>query len=389
MTEKTESDTSHVSGRDFFSGRKQPINRQNDSLIDDTWYNEPDVDFHEFAKENFLNSVVKKRSLDYYSAFLAFFSHLTNFEYLVVILLTITSTLFFGLYHADNKNPNVDNKDTWPLAARLRFNIIGTAIWLPSTILIQETSFRRESAMRKLGAFTALLLQIHCSLLTWRVDSKQKKFKMKNYPEFENRVTIVCLDLTNILFALLALPTVNRERYLHSKAGLQFKKKIQQNHDELVSQAQVCIVRLHFFVEELKIEYNFSPQESMRLFQFISMLQINLETLLMIKVKRTPGLARSFTRTSVLCSIFFYGAYYSFVAGNLVTDNAATTGVPFATMLSLLSTIIILGTITIHRTLEDPFHHRHRHAGNAIELEFQRDCLVEKIKTMAMKKPKY
>ena len=92
---------------------------------------------------------------------------------------------------------------------------------------------------------------------------------------------------------------------------------------------------------------------------FRAKLHIHFERMKLIKAIRTPLVYRSYVTITLLLCPPFYGAYYSFVTGN-IPDSAAHAGFVFALLLALLSLLILSLISSIQESMEDPFVSRYQ-----------------------------
>lgn len=223
----------------------------------------------------------------------AFLLHIATFEVLVLLVLSLSSTLFFSFYLYD---PAIDYR----LAARLRFNVLVSALLLPATILAYETSRRREDVLRRLSAIRGGLAQILQAYLTWRAPSN---FEMSD--EWEEGCVVLVEKYTDVLEELFSLPTI-RTRHSYSTRGLEFATRVKKRMFDLNNNLVCLDFEMHKRLEQLK-SAGLKPMESQRLAMFIANTARDVETLGGLKVYRTPGSMRDFVRVFILVVVFFYG----------------------------------------------------------------------------------
>jgi hypothetical protein len=328
---------------------------------------------HEF-KEQFENKLLGKNrsniSRDGYSllsCIISLYQHLTTSEIVILTSLSLGMTLFFCYYYY----PALDGED-YRLAASLRFNLIGTAVLFPSTMLVSETMRRRENALQRYAALKGVLCNLLLAYLTWRDTG------IHMTSEWEAKSFEVTKRAAGIVQSLLLLPTI-RDRHSFTNGGRQFATEVKSMRTCLHAELMKVNFEMHVLVEDLKAQ-GMTPMESIRLFQYISNLFRDFEQIWCVKIYRTARAARTFVRIVLSACLMFYGPYFAYVAGGIMGSSNRKVNIPFACALSLMSTVILLAIVCIHRATEDPF--LWHYPGNAIDVRLETADAIEKMETI-------
>jgi hypothetical protein len=256
----------------------------------------PADEFVEHFNKHMLKNARRNISRDGYSiisGIQSLFQHLTYAEFVGITLASLGMTLFFCYYYYPGP------EEEYRLAARLRFNIIVTAVLFPSTMLANETASRRESALRRFAFAKASMCQLLRAYLTWRAPN------VVMTKEWEAHAYRVMLELDVAMHLLLTLPTI-RDRHETFERGKLFAKGVENERIALHERLIRINFNMHVLVEDLK-DAGLSPQEAIRFFQYIQLLSKELEGMWAIKVYRTGRTARAFVRVILTACIFFYG----------------------------------------------------------------------------------
>jgi hypothetical protein len=282
---------------------------------------------------------IERDVFNWYGSFLSLINHGWGFESFLTLALAVGSTCFFCYYRTS---------DGTPLAARLDFSIIGSALVFPVTFLIAETFRRREGAIQRLASIKAILCQIEIAMLTWRWKGSGTDLGT----EWEDRVHQTLHHIVYTMTAILQLPTWNTNRHIYTAQGRDFKARVIKRERELTRRLGLLFSELHWYVEDLK-ERGLPANEASRINQYHSILQIDFEALAMVKSYRTPNVSRSFVRIMVLVMPIFYGPYFAWVSGSI--GGGAQTNPAFAIALTIVTVIVLLGLVRVQRAMEDPF----------------------------------
>ncbi|TDH65876.1 hypothetical protein CCR75_006706 [Bremia lactucae] len=151
--------------------------------------------------------------------------------------------------------------------------------------------------------------------------------------------------------ALLIMPTVTRGRHRLTSHGRILASQSIAPVKHLQLQVIQTIRQLHDQVEVMKA-CGMPANEASRVNQYHWLLLARLERLQNIKFYRTPQATRSFTRLFILVLPVFYGPYYVFIARE--NENQATN-FAFCLLLSVSTSLLMLGIFNVERTMEDPF----------------------------------
>jgi hypothetical protein len=238
-------------------------------------------------------SNTRKDVYSFLSGIKSLYHHLTFTEFIIITLASLGVTLFFCYYLYPGP------ADDYHLSARLRFNIIVTAVLFPSTMLVAETIGRRDVAMRRFAVIKGEMCQILEALLTWRTPH------IIMSDAWEEQVHQVMSQMVIRVHQLLLQPTI-RDRHQYTKEGRAFAAAILQRRRELKDDLMRLNFKIHCFVEDLK-EAGLSPMESIRLFQYIQIFSQGLEVVYSIKHYRTNQSSRAFSRIILTSCIMFYG----------------------------------------------------------------------------------
>jgi len=173
-------------------------------------------------------------------------------------------------------------------------------------------------------------------------------------PDFSDRVVDCFQRGCFHCYSLMSIPTFNRTRHFFTREGMVFRhamRQRQQGHRREFTRFQF---EIHELLEEVKANNAIETHETTRLSDLVRSMHIYVEQLQMIKEYRTTNIARSFVRVYLLLCPAMYGAYFSFVSGNIV-DGAATGSLPYAICLCVASIILIVVMVNLERAMEDPF----------------------------------
>lgn len=288
-----------------------------------------------------------KDIINLFACFVNLGSNLITFEFLVVIILSMSSTLLFNLYSFPTTIPN----NTQHLASKLNFTIIASAFIFPVTFLVLQTFIRRQKALGAMTKFKVLQCNIMSGLLGWNWANLSKR---KELPEgWEDNIHKTMLQLSAQLMVILKLPAYNRNRHFMTSSGGEFRKKIKLQQRIAIQAMTESFLKIQWSVEDLK-QIGLPPQESIRFYQYLISLQTTFEKLLQIKNYRTPTQLRGFVRVFIVMVPPFYGPYYSWVMGNN-PGQPLEVDLPFSLLLSFVMTVILISLVAVYRTFEDPF----------------------------------
>jgi hypothetical protein len=256
----------------------------------------PADEFVDSYKDKLLGNtrrVIKRDCFWYYSWIRGIYQHLSTTEIIEITLLSIGMTLFFCYYSEQ------DGDESYRLAARLDFTIIGIAVLFPSTMVASAAIERRDTALQRFAALKGNLVQLFIGYLTWR----NSGLVMKS--QWEIQALQIISRCAALFRSTLLLPRI-RGRYQYTPKGRAFADLIfkaqQQKHAELVK----LQLRLHGLVQDLK-DNGLTEFESVRLFQLVLDIFTEFEKLWIIKVYRTPRVARAYIRLILTTCIMFYG----------------------------------------------------------------------------------
>jgi len=233
-------------------------------------------------------------SFSLFSGIKSLYEHLTITEFVTIALISVGMTCFFCLYYYP-----ASFDEQYHLSARLRFNIIVTAVVFPSTMLVAECQRRRETCLQRYATMKGTLCNILLAFLTWR----SKNIVMSE--EWEAATLQTVRECAEVVGELLLLPTL-RDRHVYTKHGRNFSERVIQTRGRLQARLLSLNMDLHYYVEDLKMK-GLSPMESIRLFQYINSFSREFEQAWGIKVYRTARSARVFVRIVLSSCLLFYG----------------------------------------------------------------------------------
>lgn len=281
-----------------------------------------------------------------------------------VILCSLASTLYFYYYLDD---------DGVPLAGKLNFAIIGTAVLFPALFMANNTGSRRVIVMFMFSQYKAHLCQVLTSLLNWRSHVREEMD-----PQWDEECYNTCVQYALALNEILVLPTLII-RHGNTMHGRRFRARVLRMRAKRVAQLIKLGLKINVFVEDIK-GIGMSAQESIHIYNFTFKMSRNVEELMMHKAYRSSEVARAYIRIILFICVLFYGPYYSFVAGNLWHGTGGQTNVVFACFLTILTTVTLLGVVSIQRTLEDPF----KRGRSAFKMSKETEQLTEQLHNIYM-----
>jgi len=313
---------------------------------------------------------VQRDLLNIYVAFRTLMQHMASFETGLSFALAIWSALFYTIYAPDGH----------PVAARLDFAIIGTAVALPiryavqlcnvfaarlgrwlttsrrarmrlDSFIISETFRRRENALSELAHMKAMMCQVFSGMMLWRWEVKEEDAPR---PRWKHNVKFTLKEIMRATVAILRLPQYGSNRHMYTEGGRKFRRDVLSRQRELTHVVLSSMVTLQANVEYLK-KCGLSATEASRLNQYVSMLQVDFERLVMIKSYRTTNAARSFVRINLIICPAFYGPFFAYVARGDPAGPWTVLSLTYVVLLAALMTFVLQGLVKVQRALEDPF----------------------------------
>ncbi|TMW56368.1 hypothetical protein Poli38472_006378 [Pythium oligandrum] len=286
--------------------------------------------------ESFRNAV-----LDLYAASQILCIHLVTFESLFCVIVAVVATTAYYLYGTRSKNGS-------SFGANISWMIVSFAIVSPLIMQIKQSFSRRELALQFIGEARALFVNIFMANAIWNWGDNGRA---KLPPDYTAKTKELLHRLVNDTATLLLLPTVTRGRHRFTATGRQIALGFAEHTQRLQLQVVDTFRQLHQQVEVMK-SAGLPANEASRINQYHWLLQARLEKLQNIKFYRTPQATRSFTRLFILTIPIFYGPYYVYL---LHSDDSHQLSFAFCLMLSVLTSLTMIGLFNVEIAMEDPF----------------------------------
>jgi len=290
--------------------------------------------------------------LNLYASMGVYLKYLITVESFLVALISIGATLMFSLYEVKGHR----------LAVNVSWAFISFAIIFPLTYQLNETFKRREAALRNLADLKAFLLSYYLAHRDWDWGKNGRKNLPKHHVHC---MRYLCVQLVRDMRDLLTAPSTSRQVHYYSKVGRQQRAKMQSIQREITQRITVAFHRISLAVEELK--YAGQPgNESSRMRQYITLTMKAWENLRYIKRYRTPIATRAFARVYIFLHPIFWGPYYAYLVEEMLQpiEDDPNTKVPlytvimcnvYACLLSVLTSLAMMGLFNVRYRLEDPF----------------------------------
>lgn len=278
--------------------------------------------------------------LDLYAALKVFGIYLITFEGLFVMLFSVVTTSLY--YHLGNSSTGAS------FGANISWTIVSFTVVSPMIMQITQAFARREQALDALAESRALILNIMLANALWNWgDNGRKKLPHDHAQKTKTLLKGVVHDT----MSLLIMPTFTRGRHRLTSYGRKHASQFGPSVRHLQLQIVNTIRQLHEQVEVMKA-CGMPANEASRVNQYHWLLEARLERLQNIKFYRTPQATRSFTRLFILALPVFYGPYYVFIARG---NEYHATNFAFCLVLSVSTSLLMIGIFNVERTMEDPF----------------------------------
>ncbi|OQR92965.1 hypothetical protein THRCLA_08572 [Thraustotheca clavata] len=278
--------------------------------------------------------------LDLVAASIILSLHLMTFETFLVICSSGISTSVYFYYGIGLNQPS--------FGANLSWTIVSFAVVSPMIMQIRQAFVRRELALDVIAEVKALMCNVLIANLMWNWGDNQRNKLPKAHAQKTKQILYgILIDLQK----LITLPTFTRGRHQFTSFGKEEARDFLNLFHGLSRRITFSIQQLHYQVEIMKV-VGLPANEASRINQYHWLLQARIEKLCNIKLYRTPQATRSFTRLSILLLPLVYGPYYVYIA--TATPNVHTN-LSFALILSVVTSLIMIGIFNVELALEDPF----------------------------------
>ncbi|CEG39282.1 uncharacterized protein PHALS_09332 [Plasmopara halstedii] len=278
--------------------------------------------------------------LDLYAALKVFGIYLITFEGLFVMLFSVVTTSSYYYLGESSTGPS--------FGANISWTIVSFAVVSPMIMQITQAFARREQALDVLAESRSLIINIMLANALWNWgDNGRKKLPQDHVQKTKTLLKGMLHDL----MSLLIMPTFTRGRHRLTSLGRKHASQFVNPVRHLQLQIVNTIRQLHDQVEVMKA-CGMPANEASRVNQYHWLLEARLERLQNIKFYRTPQATRSFTRIFILALPLFYGPYYVFIARG---NEYQATNFAFCLLLSVSTSLLMIGIFNVERTMEDPF----------------------------------
>ncbi|OQR87518.1 hypothetical protein ACHHYP_08705 [Achlya hypogyna] len=274
-------------------------------------------------------------SLDIYAACAILSLHLLSFETALVVAISVASTTVYFFLAVD-------------FGANLSWTIVSFAIVAPMIMQIRQAFSRREVALDLLADVKALMCNVLLAHALW---DWGKNERMKLPPIHVLKTKRLLRGIVADIHRILTLPTFTRGRHQFTGYGRGEAREYLQLFHSLSRRVTFTVQQLHLQVEVMKA-VGLPANEASRINQYHWLLQARIEKLSNIKLYRTPQATRSFTRLFIMILPFFYGPYYVYIAKG---GAGLRTNFAFALLLSVVTSLVMIGIFNVEKALEDPF----------------------------------
>ncbi|EQC38488.1 hypothetical protein SDRG_04196 [Saprolegnia diclina VS20] len=280
--------------------------------------------------------------LDWYAAAVIFWSHLVNFDTLLVFLVSLAAPIAYYYYMPIDSSGVPQH-----FSANLSWILVTFAVVSPMIMQIRQAFTRRENALDAIAEMKAIASNILLANTVWNWGNNGRDALPT---EHNARAKLLLRGLLTDLYTFLVMPTFTRGRHRFTQSGAAEALHYNAQVDTLYQRMMVAFRQLHFQVETMK-SLGLPPNEASRLNQYHWFLQARFERLCNIKLYRTPQATRSFTRLIILLLPCFYGPYYVYI----IASGDGHTSFAFALLLSAMTSVTMIGIFNVEKALEDPF----------------------------------
>jgi len=285
--------------------------------------------------------------LELYSATCVFLMYLVTLESILVSALSAGVTYFYCRVEIG------DHK----FAGNLSWTFISFAVVFPLTYSYGEAFKRREQALGHIAGLKTNLCWLYMAHRDWFFGTDTSRGRLGLGEGHIDEVLRLMLAALVEMRKVLCLPTT-RTRHVITRKGTTFAQMVKLKGRTGALKVIELFQGLSRKVEDMKLLGLPGPEAATMRQVSMSALD-HWEHLNKIKMYRTPQSTRSFARIFIWIHPFFFGPYYSFIAGGLKSDEAeAWTNEWFAMSLSILTTMAMMGLFNIRYALEDPFNER-------------------------------
>ena len=225
-----------------------------------------------------------------------------NYKTFIVTILAIASTWLCMKYH---------------VVANLPLTLVGIAIVFPVVFSIDSAYKRRERALALLSDIKAHSLSLYQASSDW-IDPKNEGFKIR----IKEKLMEIYAGIR------ILLTSKNRD-------AKGFEEDL---YDKLAE--------LSDLLQEFR-KFGLVPGEMSRVSQYISKIEVALESLKVIYFYRTPVTLRAYSKVFIYSFPIFYGPYFVYVSQDY------TPGLEF--MMPVVFSFILVSLDNIQDHLENPF----------------------------------
>ncbi len=225
-----------------------------------------------------------------------------NYKTFIVTILAIASTWLCMKYH---------------VVANLPLTLVGIAIVFPVVFSIDSAYKRRERALALLSDIKAHSLSLYQASSDW-IDPKNEGFKIR----IKEKLMEIYAGIR------ILLTSKNRD-------AKGFEEDL---YDKLAE--------LSDLLQEFR-KFGLVPGEMSRVSQYISKIEVALESLKVIYFYRTPITLRAYSKVFIYSFPIFYGPYFVYVSQDY------TPGLEF--MMPVVFSFILVSLDNIQDHLENPF----------------------------------
>jgi len=287
-----------------------------------------------------------------YSSMRIYCKYLITVEAWLVSLVSVGATLLFSLYEVKGQR----------LAVNVSWAFISFAIIFPLTNSLNEAFKRREAALASLGEVKAYLLSYYQAHRDWDWGANGRKDLPRNHVM---HVRFIVAQLITDMRDVLTAPSTTRQAHFHTAWGRKQRARMHTISRDINQRIFFHFDRISLAVEELK--YAGQPgNEAARMRQYVTITMRAWERLRYIKTYRTPIATRAFARVYIFLHPIFWGPYYAHLVESMLSDEGGDgpTGVPaytvvaanvYVCLLSVLTSLAMMGLFNVRYRLEDPF----------------------------------
>lgn len=294
-----------------------------------------------------------------------YLKYLITAEAWLVCVISVASTLLFSLYKVNGQR----------LAVNVSWAFISFAIIFPLQNSLNNAFRRREQALVCLAELKAYLLSYYHGHRDWDWTDKngRKHLPANHVSQIRFVVTQLIVDMRDIL----TCPPLARQTHFHTARGRAQRTRMVAIQRAISQRVGVHFDRISLAVEELK--YAGQPgNESSRMRQYVTHAMKAWETLKFIKMYRTPIATRAFARVYIFLHPIFWGPYYAYLIEQMLNDADGSASQElytvvcanaYACILSVLTSLAMMGLFNVRYQMEDPFMSQTRGGGGVDQID--------------------